>query len=248
MTDVPNYYETRGARPSAANAARFARQIASTSAPFLPCPVSEARVLDVGCGFGYTSAELADLCGSAVGVEPSAGLLREAEQLATSRTNLLFRQGGIESIQETAAYELVVLDNVLEHIEDQAGAMRTIARALVPGGVAFILVPNKLWPIEVHYHLPFLSWMPIPMANRYLRLTGRGTDYSNSAYAPTIWTIRRLAADAGLEPYLVPPADVALAVGGTSRIYRWGVKAVTRWPALWAVSKALLLIAVKPRR
>jgi len=46
----------------------------------------------------------------------------------------------------------------------------------------------------------------------------------------------------------VLPGDVALAQGGGSRLYRWGVAALRRCPALWTVSKTLLVVLVKSDR
>lgn len=50
---------------------------------------------------------------------------------------------------------------------------------------------NRLKVIETHYgRLPFLSWLPKPTANLYLRALGRGNRYYENLY--TYWTLRRL--------------------------------------------------------
>jgi len=36
---------------------------------------------------------------------------------------------------------------------------------------------SRLALIEPHYRLPFLSWLPRPLATAYLRLSGRGSSY-----------------------------------------------------------------------
>lgn len=89
---------------------------------------------------------------------------------------------------------MAVLDNVLEHLDDQHDALERIASCLRPGGVAYILVPNRWWPIEAHYSLPFLAWLPLPLATRYLRWSGRGSDYTDASYAPSYLRMRRLLA------------------------------------------------------
>jgi hypothetical protein len=94
--------------------------------------------------------------------------------------------------------------------------------------------------------LPFLSYLPLSLANRYLRWTGRGTDYTDASYAPTYWRLNRLLrARPELEYHYVLPADVALTTAGGSWLYRTGIAAIRRWPALWAISKAFLVIVVK---
>ncbi len=246
----PSY--DRGARSMlctrAARAKDFAQQILQTCSPFLTKHPSELDVLDVGCGYGHTAVELARLCASVVAIEPSEELyfyalsLKQTEQLA----NLEFRNEGIYSHLGPEAYDLVVLDNVFEHLPAQPRALEIISARLRYGGVAFILVPNKLWPIEVHYGLPFLSYLPLRIANLYLRFTGRGTDYTDASYAPTYFSLNRmLRARPELSFRYVLPADLTLATKGRCLHYRLGVSLIKRWPWLWAVSKSFLVVAKK---
>lgn len=228
--------------------AAFARQVLATTADHLPGPPSELDVLDVGSGYGHTAAELASRCRSVVGLEPARALWRDAERLRSERglTNLHFRLQGVGDLEEVSRFDLVVLDNVYEHLPDQPDALARIVRALRPGGVLYVLVPNKLWPIEAHYHLPGLSWLPLPLAHRYLRLTGRGTDYTDASYAPTYWSLKRdLARHAELDAHFVLPGVRDATVAGQPPHYRLGMAMLERFPALWAISKALLVVAVK---
>ena len=228
----------------APRAAAFAKQILDTARPFLPDRPLTA--LDVGCSYGHTALELARHCERVVGIEPFDEPAQYAKQLAAGVRNLEIRQGSIYDLTERDTYDLAVLDNVFEHLPDQPGALATLSAALRPGGVMYLLMPNKLWPMEVHYHLPFLSYLPVPLANRYLKWTGRGTDYTDASYAPTYWKLRRLLdMRSELRYELVLPADVTLAANGGALHYRLGVAAIRRVPALWAISKAFLVIAVK---
>jgi 2-polyprenyl-3-methyl-5-hydroxy-6-metoxy-1,4-benzoquinol methylase len=230
----------------APRAVAFAKQILDTAGPFLPARPLVA--IDVGCGYGHTALELARHCERVVGIEPFPGPAQHAKELARTSglTNLEIRRQSIHELRELDTFDLAVLDNVFEHIPDQRGALATLSAALRPGGVLFMLLPNKLWPIEVHYHLPFLSYLPVPLANRYLRLTGRGTDYTDASYAPTYFKLRRLLdAHPELSYQFVLPADVSLAAKGGPLHYRLGIAAIRRAPWLWAISKAFLVIAVK---
>jgi SAM-dependent methyltransferase len=227
-------------------AARFARQILETTKPFLPAEPEHLTVLDVGCGYGHTAIELARRCRHVVGIEPSEPLFAEAHQAACGLANVAIRHQGIYDLADRDSYDLIVLDNVFEHLSDQPRALEIVSRALRSRGVAYLLMPNKLWPIEVHYHLPFLSYLPLPLANRYLRLTGRGHDYTDASYAPTYWRLKRLLnARPELRYQFVLPADLSLTTAGDNWWYRTGVNALRRWPALWAISKAFLVVAVK---
>jgi SAM-dependent methyltransferase len=229
-------------------AARSAEQILRTCAPFLRGPAADLEVLDVGCGFGRTAMELGRRCRRVVGVEPSSDLCSTAEEerRACGLDNVAFLLRSVYELDAPGQFDLAVLDNVLEHLPDQPGALRAISESLRPGGVLFVLVPNKLWPIEVHYGLPFLSYLPLHWANFYLRLTGRGRDYTDASYAPTYFGLRRLLnARPELSYQFVLPADITLAMVGGAWYYRLGVALLRRWPWLWAISKAFLVVAVK---
>jgi hypothetical protein len=52
-----------------------------------------------------------------------------------------------------------------------------IWRVLKPGGKCFFSGPNRFAVLEEHYWLPFLSWLPGPAADCYLRLFDRGSHY-----------------------------------------------------------------------
>jgi SAM-dependent methyltransferase len=226
----------------------FARQVELTTQPYLDIPFDQCQLIDIGCGYGYTAAELAKKCTRVVGLEPNPDLAEHARELSaqdgTSKFEL--REGLIGDLHDVGIFDVAVMDNVLEHIEDQSEALWRLSRCLRPGGVAFILVPNKLWPIEVHYKLPFLSYLPLPLANRYLRLTGRGRDYRDASYAPSYFRLLRLLKQRPeLGSQLTLPADISLADGGKRAGYKFGVAALRRFPQLWMISKAFLVIATK---
>jgi SAM-dependent methyltransferase len=168
-------------------AKNFAKLILDTTLPFLKRSPQELTVIDIGCGYGHTAIELAKQCRYVVGIEPMPDLYQFALQLKASSglTNIEFRQQSVYDLTEVEAYDLVVLDNVFEHLPDQRLALEKICQVLKPKGAVYILTPNKIWPIEPHYHLPFLSYLPLSLANFYLRITGRGEDYSDACYLPT---------------------------------------------------------------
>lgn len=226
----------------------FARQIELTAGPSLDVPFASSEVIDIGCGYGHMTVELAKSCSKAVGIEPNETLAAAARENIHDQglTNAHIRQLTVEQLDDVECFDLAIMDNVLEHIEDQVDALWRLSRCLRIGGVAFILVPNKLWPIEVHYGLPFLSYLPLPMANWYLRASRRGSDYGDASYAPTYRRLRKLLnARPELDSRLTLPADISLAEGGRSLVYRTGIVMINRFPQLWAISKSFLVIAKK---
>jgi SAM-dependent methyltransferase len=163
-----------------------------------------------------------------------------------TQVNLEFHHATLEGFATAERFDLIILDNVLEHLPDQPGSLRRIHELLRPGGVLYLLVPNKYWPIEVHYHLPFLGWLPLDLANLYLRLTGKGHDYRDASYAPGFLKIIRLMnRQRGWTWRFALPANLDWTTAGSAWHYRLGVGLLKRFPLLWAISKAFLIVAKK---
>ena len=216
MTERPGYdsyvdmSESRGPLSQA-----FASQVLATTAPWLARSADQLDVLDLGSGYGGTSIALSRQCRSVLGVEPARFLYEKAVEalLEQPHGDVSFRNGGVEELVERDAFDLVVLDNVYEHLPNQLQALSLIHEALRPGGVLYLLTPNKLWPIEAHYRLPGLAWLPLSLADRYLRFSGRGTSYEDASYAPTYWGLRSALRQHDWEFEFVLPGDRAESYG-----------------------------------
>jgi trans-aconitate 2-methyltransferase len=103
------------------------------------------RVLDVGCGEGKITAEIASRVpeGLVVGVDPSHDMIEFAENhftLATSSgaslRNLRFEVADARSLSFKNEFDLAVSFNALHWIPQQDAALRSIYSALVPDGRA----------------------------------------------------------------------------------------------------------------
>lgn len=102
------------------------------------------RVLDVGCGDGKITAEIADRLprGSVLGVDPSTGVIAFARE-RFQRKNLDFAAGDATRLAYREEFDLIVSFNALHWVLDQAAALSSISRALRSGGRAFLeLVPQ----------------------------------------------------------------------------------------------------------
>lgn len=78
------------------------------------------------------------------------------------------------------SYDFVISNHVIEHVgeqQEQSVHIAELNRVLKLGGAAYLAFPNKWMLFEPHYKLPFLSWIPIGWANKYMKLTGRGDNY-----------------------------------------------------------------------
>jgi len=84
-------------------------------------------------------------------------------------------------------------------VPDPARMMAEISRVLAPEGVCYFAATNRLCVIEQHYHLPFLSIIPVSWANYYLRWCGRGQYYHERHM--TLLGLRRLTVGLTIDDY-----------------------------------------------
>jgi SAM-dependent methyltransferase len=114
----------------------------------------------------------------------------EASDSATRRRVRLLRGDAMRLPFGDEAVDLAICAQVYEHVPDASIMMEELCRVLAPGGMVFFSGPNWLFPIEPHYFLPFLHWLPRSMADAFLRLAGRGDHYYERSR--TLWGLRRL--------------------------------------------------------
>lgn len=107
-------------------------------------PVEGLRVVEVGAGIGTFTAHL--IAGGAeevIALEPDPAcldVLRERFDEA-GRVELVGEEVPGCQMLEEASVDLVICQNVLEHVEDDRLAFEEMVSALVPGGRIFLLVP-----------------------------------------------------------------------------------------------------------
>jgi SAM-dependent methyltransferase len=85
--------------------------------------------------------------------------------------------------------DVVICSQVYEHVPDDIRLFSEVYRILKPGGIVFFSGPNRLFPYEFHYSLPFFHWLPGPLADLCLRVLGRGDHFYE--HLRTIWSLRR---------------------------------------------------------
>jgi len=142
----------------------------------LPLP-RRAAALDVGCGEGGHTVELARRFGMDVrGVDPLAWhlelarreLARQAAELPRLAEAVRFELGSAESLPvDDAAADLVWCRDVLVHVEDLPRAYAEFRRVLRPGGRVLVyqmFATELLEPREAERFLPVMGCVPATMA------------------------------------------------------------------------------------
>lgn len=120
-----------------------ARTAENSAAYVLPRLESGQRLLDVGCGPGTITADLAALVapGQVVALEREGAILTEVEELAIERglTNLTTTVGDVYELDfPDDSFDVVHAHQVLQHLADPVAALVEMGRVTRPGGVVAV--------------------------------------------------------------------------------------------------------------
>ncbi|HET7274312.1 MAG TPA: class I SAM-dependent methyltransferase [Longimicrobiaceae bacterium] len=170
-----------------------------------------ARVLDIGCGDAGVIIALAEAGADAAGLELDEASLRRGRVRAREHEVSVVLSAGIaEALPFTdESLDLVILDNVLEHVTDRRLTLREIRRVLRPGGLLYMVTPKpfsaySLWN-DPHYDMAGLVLLPRRLQIFYFeKVRGGGDGTYDVGIIPTRWRLRKLLAEAGLAPIVSP--------------------------------------------
>lgn len=123
------------------------------------------RILDWGCGRGRLVAFLLQQGMDAYGVDVDPKTVSNGrayfatiEEDADQHLGLIDSSGRINF--PDGYFDIVVSDNVLEHVSDLNGVIKEIARVTKPGGYGFHLFPARFTLFEGHLFMPIIHWLP----------------------------------------------------------------------------------------
>ncbi len=98
-----------------------------------------ARLLDVGCGPGFLLSLARDHGFEPEGIEPDANVVEAARSMGAEVRHGFFPA----ALAADDQYDVIVFNDVLEHIPDLAGALEASRRHLKPGGVLCLNCPSR---------------------------------------------------------------------------------------------------------
>lgn len=175
-------------------------------APFHTLP-ADPVILDLGSGVGNFVVACRNKGLRAFGVEPD----RIGQNSSITALEIASRR--LETAPFAAAvgeqlpfadsiFDLVVMDQVIEHVADQKRVLAEALRVLKPGGALYVACPNYLRFYEPHYKIRFLPLLPKFLGSTYLRLRGRDPVLLSQLTYTTNWRVRRLFAAIGITRFL----------------------------------------------
>ncbi len=166
------------------------------------------RVLDIGSGMGGFLVAAANTGVHAVGIEPNAdyGRITRLRAARYGQMPALARAVGEHLPFATASFDVVLAQDILEHVGNPDAVLREIARLLRHDGVALVTAINRLAWRDPHYHLYGINCLPRAVAELLIMArnrTKRGTAFTDAQrlsamYYDTFAGFARRAGAAGL--------------------------------------------------
>ncbi|KDN52213.1 S-adenosyl-L-methionine-dependent methyltransferase [Tilletiaria anomala UBC 951] len=149
------------------------------------------KLLDVGCGGGIATIEMAAAGFNVTGLDASAISVKAAEKMAKERSlSIQYVHGSAYSLPyHDDSFDAVLSSDVLEHLHDVRQALKEVTRVLRPGGVFVFDTINRSvfsWVVIIRLMQDWLRYIPEAVHDWKLFIT------------PT--ELRRALQDAGLEP------------------------------------------------
>jgi SAM-dependent methyltransferase len=197
---MPDVY-THGHHESVLRSHRW-RTAENSAAYLLPHLTPHALILDIGCGPGTITADLADRVprGHVTGVDAAPDIIEQARALTGARGNLDFAVGDVYALDHPAgAFDVVHAHQVLQHLSDPVKALREMRRVTRPGGL--IAVRDGDYGAMIWYpEFPALDdWLALykrvargnggePEAGRRLHAWAREAGLTDVTASSSTWT------------------------------------------------------------
>jgi ubiquinone/menaquinone biosynthesis C-methylase UbiE len=177
------------------------RTAENSAAYLLPYLKPGQRLLDVGCGPGTLTLDLAARVGTVTGLEQTADALDLARAEAARRgvSDVEFAVGDVHALPFAAAeFDVVHAHQVLQHVADPVQALREMRRVTAPGGI--VAARDSDYPSFAWYpQLPALDvWAELylrcaranggePAAGRMLLSYAQAAGFTEVTSTASVW-------------------------------------------------------------
>ncbi len=192
-----------------------------------------ARVLEDGCGVGAYLPRLRQLTQAVFGLEYDFERAAQAGRLEPLSPVVCAASEHLPF--PAACFDVILSNEVIEHVRDDRAAVREMVRALRPGGRLVLFCPNRWYPVEQHGiywrgryrfgNIPLVNYLPDALRNRL----------APHVRAYTARGLRRLFA--GLPVRIVQHTrifggydNLVARLGPLGRLIRWVMQAAERTP------------------
>ena len=132
------------------------------------------RILDIGCSNALVLDTVVEELDPdfAIGIDMDAAVA----PAPTARRTVVIGDAMTLPLS-SSSIDVVICNHTYEHVPDPRKLFSEISRVLKADGIVYFSAMNARWPMEPHYHLPFIHWLPEKMARKILKTRGFAAGY-----------------------------------------------------------------------
>lgn len=141
------------------------KKIEAVLCDFLKTKIKGFKILDLGTGSGLIGnyfagcnkvyySDLEDLCGT----HTKGDFLKINNNMVPYPDN---------------SFDIIISNMVIEHTREHQKHLNEIHRLLKRGGIAYLGAPNSIYPIEPHYQIPLIHYLPQSLRLKILKFFQR---------------------------------------------------------------------------
>jgi len=181
--------------------------------------------LEVGCGRGDVSAYLAARGWQGTAIDYSDAAVAQASVNLAAFPQVTVRRQALADV--TGAFDCIIMWDVLEHMEDDRGALRMVERLLRPGGQLLLAVPSnpREWRWDDDFYGHFRRYTVADMTDRL-----HGAGLAPAAFwdftFPWFWLMRRMYTR--VKSGAVVAADKEASTKASATVNAWDMPLVSR--------------------
>src|SRR4029079_13966706 len=170
------------------------------------------------------------------------------------------KQGDLEKLDfPDESFDFALLNEVLEHVPDEAQALLEIRRVLRPGGILLILSPNRLYPFETHGltfrrsgrqlppYVPFIPYLPLRVGKLVFKYWARNYWPGELAALTSKAGFELLETDFIWQTVENISGQQPRAIGALRPLLRAIARTAERTPGIRRLGVSQAIVAIKPQ-
>lgn len=140
--------------------------------------IDKIFILDAGTSLGWTFIHWVKTFKNIIGTD------MDQKALAITKNRMMISKPLIvcdfmKLPFKNKSFDVIISNTTVEDIANPKLMISEFYRLLKNNGFLYYSTANKLWFIEPHYQLPFLSYLPKKMANKYLKIMKLNCNYDD---------------------------------------------------------------------
>lgn len=192
------------------------------------------RIMENGCGVGMYMQHLIPLGGKITGLDFDYERVLESHSLGLSVINA----AGEHLPYPAGIFDIVMSNEVIEHVQDDRKAIAEIIRVLKQGGRLMLFCPNIGYPFETHGiywqkkyrfgNIPLINYLPRKLRNRlasHVRVYSRH-DLAELFKGQPVEIVQRTVIFGGYD-------NIVARLGWVGKVFRKVMQALEKTPFRW---------------